>query len=434
MHVRALPRASFISQTRTRSFSKRTRLPTLPRWRSVMGCHHDRRAALAARAARGARRCRRSRSRPTSRHLEIYTMRGLLTLLWHGPADARRRASSRAAAGWAACSARPTASTTTSACELAAHGIGDRARRLPQAQRPVALRARRGRGRRPRGPVAARAGSSTMGHSFGGAVAIQAGVGARRALPRRRHARRRSRPAARSRPSSATLRCCSHGTDDEILPPETSGVVQMLAGHGEVVLLPGAGHLLTRSRRRAPRAPRRLDPGAPRDDAPRSLGAGELGDDRRELVDVVVADDDVRQAPPSRRRCSCSMISSSVPTSAAPDSSASSGVDAEPGRERLGQLHAVVGDAARRRSASGSRCRRSARRRPRGPTAIFWSVCSCSESLRRVGADLAGAQVRVDADDVGLARRDRQHALAAAADRGSAGAAAAPASGTTRSR
>ena len=36
-----------------------------------------------------------------------------------------------------------------------------------------------------------------------------------------------------------------HGTNDEILPPETSAVVQMLAGHGEVVLLPGSGHLLT---------------------------------------------------------------------------------------------------------------------------------------------------------------------------------------------
>jgi hypothetical protein len=38
-----------------------------------------------------------------------------------------------------------------------------------------------------------------------------------------------------------------HGTDDEILPPETSSVVQMLAGHGEVVLLPGTGHLLTQA-------------------------------------------------------------------------------------------------------------------------------------------------------------------------------------------
>ena len=36
-----------------------------------------------------------------------------------------------------------------------------------------------------------------------------------------------------------------HGTTDEILPPETSATVQMLAGHGEVVLLPDTGHLLT---------------------------------------------------------------------------------------------------------------------------------------------------------------------------------------------
>ena len=36
-----------------------------------------------------------------------------------------------------------------------------------------------------------------------------------------------------------------HGTADEILPPETSAVVQALAGQGEIVLLPGAGHLLS---------------------------------------------------------------------------------------------------------------------------------------------------------------------------------------------
>ena len=36
-----------------------------------------------------------------------------------------------------------------------------------------------------------------------------------------------------------------HGTDDEILPPQTSAVVQALAGHGEVIVLPGTGHLLS---------------------------------------------------------------------------------------------------------------------------------------------------------------------------------------------
>ena len=36
-----------------------------------------------------------------------------------------------------------------------------------------------------------------------------------------------------------------HGERDELLPPAASEMVRMLAGHGELVLLPGAGHLLT---------------------------------------------------------------------------------------------------------------------------------------------------------------------------------------------
>jgi pimeloyl-ACP methyl ester carboxylesterase len=38
-----------------------------------------------------------------------------------------------------------------------------------------------------------------------------------------------------------------HGTDDEILPPDTTSVVQMIAGHGDVVFLPGTGHLMTQA-------------------------------------------------------------------------------------------------------------------------------------------------------------------------------------------
>jgi pimeloyl-ACP methyl ester carboxylesterase len=36
-----------------------------------------------------------------------------------------------------------------------------------------------------------------------------------------------------------------HGTDDELLPAAVSEMVQMLLGHGELVLLPGNGHLLS---------------------------------------------------------------------------------------------------------------------------------------------------------------------------------------------
>ena len=38
-----------------------------------------------------------------------------------------------------------------------------------------------------------------------------------------------------------------HGDRDELLPPEASHVVAAIAGHGEVVILPGDGHLLGRS-------------------------------------------------------------------------------------------------------------------------------------------------------------------------------------------
>jgi hypothetical protein len=39
---------------------------------------------------------------------------------------------------------------------------------------------------------------------------------------------------------------CLHGTDDELLPPMCSELVAGLAG-GEVVVLPGTGHLMTQA-------------------------------------------------------------------------------------------------------------------------------------------------------------------------------------------
>ena len=38
-----------------------------------------------------------------------------------------------------------------------------------------------------------------------------------------------------------------HGDRDEILPFEASEMVRMIAGHGELVRLPGDGHLLAKS-------------------------------------------------------------------------------------------------------------------------------------------------------------------------------------------
>ena len=182
---------------------------------------------------------------------------------------------------------------------LAAQGIATMRVGYRKPNDLAALRARRGRGRRSRGPARrAPVRRRWATRSAARSRSRPARCSARTAAASSRS--RRSRPAARSRRELGdTPLLLLHGTDDEILPAETSAVVQMLAGHGEVVLLPGRRPPAQRSGRRAPRTARRMDPRAPRRvSVGDRLGAGELGDDRRELVDVLVADDDVRQAPP----------------------------------------------------------------------------------------------------------------------------------------
>jgi pimeloyl-ACP methyl ester carboxylesterase len=83
----------------------------------------------------------------------------------------------------------------------------------------------------------------TVGHSFGGAVAVQAGA----ALPG--FVRGVCTLSTQSAGCEVAVMLAPrpflllHGGLDEMLPPETSDVVRALAGgHGEVVIFPGAGH------------------------------------------------------------------------------------------------------------------------------------------------------------------------------------------------
>ena len=181
---------------------------------------------------------------PDLRHLEIYTMRGLLTLLVARPRRRARTCSSRAAAGWAACSVRPKASTTTSASR-SRRAASARCASATASRTTSALRARRGGGGRPRGPAR----RAAVRHD--GPLVRRRGRD-----PGRRGARRRTAAGVVTLATQSagcedaaelgdTPLLLLHGTHDEILPPETSSIVQMLAGHGEVVLLPGAGHLLS---------------------------------------------------------------------------------------------------------------------------------------------------------------------------------------------
>ena len=86
-----------------------------------------------------------------------------------------------------------------------------------------------------------------MGHSFGGAVAIRTAV----IMPvsvagvvtfATQSAGCEVAGALASRPL-----LLFHGDCDELLPPEASRVVAAIAGHGEVEILPGDGHLLAES-------------------------------------------------------------------------------------------------------------------------------------------------------------------------------------------
>jgi len=84
-----------------------------------------------------------------------------------------------------------------------------------------------------------------MGHSFGGAVAIQAGTVLGSHCGGVVTLATQSAGCENAADLATTPLLLIHGTDDEILPAETSGIVQMIAGHGEVVLFPGNGHLLS---------------------------------------------------------------------------------------------------------------------------------------------------------------------------------------------
>ena len=113
---------------------------------------------------------------PGLRHGEIYTMRGLIGLQWHGPPDAERIVVA-CPGGMGGCSGRgePVSPALGQAPGRARDRDGGR--RLPAPVRPRAravLDAMADDGRSP--PSAARRAAVAVGHSFGGAVAVNVGV------------------------------------------------------------------------------------------------------------------------------------------------------------------------------------------------------------------------------------------------------------------
>ena len=178
-------------------------------------------------------------------HMEVYTLRGLLTLLWHGPRDARDVVVT-CGGGMGGLLGPADCVYHRLGLELAEEGIGtvrvgyrkpnDLSRCVHDVAAATDLASRSG-GRR----------FVVIGHSFGGAVAIQAGVVLGEHCAGIVTLATQSAGCELAAELGDTPLLLLHGTDDEILPPDTSNVVQILAGHGDVVLLPGAGHLLTQA-------------------------------------------------------------------------------------------------------------------------------------------------------------------------------------------
>ena len=184
---------------------------------------------------------------PTLRHVEMFTMRGLVTLLWHEPMQ----------------SVSPSVAIV--ACGGAMGGLlgpaGGLYQRLGDMWSARGVPVVRVSYRQPNEldscclDVAAavqmtlESGADrvvVMGHSFGGAVAVRVGVAMDEVVGVVTFATQSAgcevAPGLRGRP---LLRC--HGDADEILPAQSSEIVAAMAGSGEVVVCRGDGHLLSRS-------------------------------------------------------------------------------------------------------------------------------------------------------------------------------------------
>jgi len=181
------------------------------------------------------------------RHIEMYTKRGLLSLLWHephgvarpigvvmlggamgglmGPGDSLYHALAEELVGRGVPSIRlsyRTANDMDSCCMDAAAAI----------QMLVASGADN---------------VVVMGHSFGGAVAIRVGVGLNQMVAGVVTFATQSAGCEVAGGLQGTPLLMFHGDQDSILPLEASEVVRAIAGYGDLQVMVGDGHLLTNS-------------------------------------------------------------------------------------------------------------------------------------------------------------------------------------------
>jgi uncharacterized protein len=176
------------------------------------------------------------------RHVEVYTLGGLLTMLWHGDPEAHHVV---LACGGAMGGLLGPADGLYHdlGVRFGEQGIGlvrigyrkpnDLGACVHDLVAVAELAARRGTRR-----------FVTMGHSFGGAVAIRAAIVLGDDAAGVVTLATQSAGCEEAERLAETPVLLFHGTKDEILPPQASELVQMLTG-GELVVFPGTGHLFT---------------------------------------------------------------------------------------------------------------------------------------------------------------------------------------------
>ncbi len=176
------------------------------------------------------------------RHVEIYTLGGLLTLLWHGDPEAERLV--LACGGAMGGLLGPAEGLYHDlGVRFAEQGIGlvrvgyrkpnDLGACVHDLVAVAELGARRGAKR-----------FVTMGHSFGGAVAIRAAIVIGDDAVGVVTLATQSAGCEEAERLGETPVILFHGSRDELLPPQASELVQMLTG-GELVVFPDTGHLLS---------------------------------------------------------------------------------------------------------------------------------------------------------------------------------------------
>ena len=180
---------------------------------------------------------------PMLRHAEVYTMRGLLTVVTQGPPDAERVV---VTCGGAMGSLLGPAGGLYHALGevLSDRGIatarvgyrrpGDLVPCIHDVAAAAELASRHGAER-----------FVVVGHSFGGAVAVRVGAMFPELVAGVVTLSTQSAGCEVDSDLGGRPLLLIHGDADELLPVVASEAVRTMAGGGELVVLPGAGHLLT---------------------------------------------------------------------------------------------------------------------------------------------------------------------------------------------